>query len=124
VAEIAQPRSWLFAPGHDEKLLRKVFEVGADAVILDLEDAVPADLKDRARDMVAAVAASRLCWVRVNRAQTEECERDLAAVADKVSGIRSYPSPVGVIEILTKFGFQMDEPHIKRHGNIHVEEYW
>jgi citrate lyase subunit beta/citryl-CoA lyase len=88
VAEIDLPRSWLFAPGHDEKLLGKVFDVGADAVMLDLEDAVPAALKDRAREMVAAVAARQTCWVRVNRAQTEECERDLAAVAGKVSGLR------------------------------------
>lgn len=88
MADIVLPRSWLFAPGHDEKLLRKVFEVGADAVLLDLEDAVPAALKDRARDMVAEVAASKRCWVRVNRAQTEECERDLAAVAGRVAGLR------------------------------------
>jgi len=88
VADIDQPRSWLFAPGHDEKLLRKVFDVGADAVLLDLEDAVPAGLKDRAREMVAAVAATRPCWVRVNRARTEECERDLAAVSGRVTGIR------------------------------------
>jgi citrate lyase subunit beta/citryl-CoA lyase len=88
VAEIDLPRSWLFAPGHDEKLLRKVFDVGADAVLLDLEDAVPANLKDRARDMVTAVAATRTCWVRVNRARTPECERDLAAVAGLVAGIR------------------------------------
>jgi citrate lyase subunit beta/citryl-CoA lyase len=88
VPDIELPRSWLFAPGHDEKLLGKVFDVGADAVLLDLEDAVPADLKDRAREMVAEVAASTRCWVRVNRAQTEECERDLAAVAGRVAGLR------------------------------------
>jgi len=41
-------RSYLFAPGHNAKLLSKVFTVGADAVILDLEDAVPADAKDTA----------------------------------------------------------------------------
>jgi citrate lyase beta subunit len=34
-------RSYLFAPGHDAKLLAKVFDAGADAVMLDLEDAVP-----------------------------------------------------------------------------------
>ena len=34
-------RSYLFAPGHNELL--KVFDAGADAVMLDLEDAVPAD---------------------------------------------------------------------------------
>ena len=28
-------RSWLFAPGNDEKLLAKVFDGGADAVLLD-----------------------------------------------------------------------------------------
>ena len=88
MAEVDSPRSWLFAPGHDEKLLRKVFEAGADAVMLDLEDAVPAALKDRAREMVAAVAAGRGCWVRVNRARSDECERDLAALAGGVAGIR------------------------------------
>ena len=31
-------RSYLFAPGHNAKLLQKVFTAGADAVILDLED--------------------------------------------------------------------------------------
>jgi citrate lyase subunit beta / citryl-CoA lyase len=83
-------RSWLFAPGHDARLLRKVFDVGADAVLLDLEDAVAADIKDRAREMVASAAASRPCWVRVNRARTEVCERDLAALvaAGNVLGLR------------------------------------
>ena len=82
------PRSWLFAPGHNEKLLRQVFEVGADLVLLDLEDAVPPHIKDRARVLVASVAASQPCWVRVNRAQSKECERDLAALAGAVSGLR------------------------------------
>jgi hypothetical protein len=53
------PRSWLFGPGHDEKLLGKVFDVGADRVLLDLEDAVPPHIKGRARVMVASVAAAR-----------------------------------------------------------------
>ena len=82
------PRSWLFAPGHNEKLLAQVFEEGADVVLLDLEDAVPPDIKDRARGMVTAVAAARPCWVRVNRARTELCERDLEALAGSVLGFR------------------------------------
>ncbi len=82
------PRSWLFAPGHNEKLLRLVFDAGADVVLLDLEDAVPPDIKDRAREMVAEVAAARPCWVRVNRARTELCERDLDAVAGSALGLR------------------------------------
>ena len=46
-------RSYLFAPGHNEKLLGKVFDAGADAVILDLEDAVPPEHKAAARHHVA-----------------------------------------------------------------------
>src|SRR5260370_7546629 len=85
---IRPPRSWLFAPGHDEKLLRKVFDAGADLVLLDLEDAVPLDKKDRAREMVAEVAGSRACWVRVNRARSELCARDLDALAGSPLGLR------------------------------------
>lgn len=82
------PRSWLFAPGHNEKLLVKVFDAGADVVLLDLEDAVPPPLKDRARALVAEAAAERPCWVRVNRSLTEICERDLEAVAGVAAGLR------------------------------------
>lgn len=88
VTDRDQPRSWLFAPGHDEKLLGKVFGAGADEVLLDLEDAVPAQLKSRARSLVADVAAGNECWVRVNVARSPDCERDLEAVAGRVSGIR------------------------------------
>lgn len=85
---ITPPRSWLFAPGHNEKLLRQVFEVGADIVLLDLEDAVPPNIKGRAREMVALVVAQRECWVRVNRAGSEVGALDLAAVAGRTAGIR------------------------------------
>ena len=58
------PRSWLFAPGHDEKLLRLVFDVGADVVLLDLEDAVPLDCTiESARGVLAAfeIASAPAC---------------------------------------------------------------
>ncbi len=35
-----------------------------------------------------------------------------------------YPKPPGVIELLTKRGFQTDRPAQKLRGNIHYEEYW
>ena len=84
----ARIRSWLFAPGHDKKLLTRVFECGADAVLLDLEDAVPANLKELARGLVAQVAAARPCWVRVNRTSTTECALDLEALKGVVLGFR------------------------------------
>ncbi len=81
-------RSYLFAPGHNTKLLGKVFEAGADAVILDLEDAVPPEHKAEARRLVAETLKSNPAWVRVNAARTEECAADLDAVAEHAFGIR------------------------------------
>jgi citrate lyase subunit beta/citryl-CoA lyase len=81
-------RSYLFAPGHNAKLLHRVFEAGADAVMLDLEDAVPPDAKATARAMVAEALADHPAWVRVNAAHTELCEADLAAVGERAYGIR------------------------------------
>ncbi|MEW6645434.1 MAG: CoA ester lyase [Pseudomonadota bacterium] len=45
-------RSYLYAPGNRPDLLGKVLGTGADAVILDLEDAVPPAEKARARGIV------------------------------------------------------------------------
>jgi citrate lyase subunit beta/citryl-CoA lyase len=81
-------RSYLFAPGHNPKLLHKVFTVGADAVILDLEDGVPPDAKDRARQMVAAAAAEHRALVRVNPPHTREGAADVDAVAPHAAAIR------------------------------------
>jgi citrate lyase subunit beta/citryl-CoA lyase len=81
-------RSYLFAPGHNEKLLGKVFQAGADAVILDLEDAVPPRYKARARALVAEVLTSHPALVRVNAPGGADCAADLAAVAGKAAGIR------------------------------------
>lgn len=81
-------RSYLFAPGHNTKLLDKVFGAGADAVILDLEDAVPAEHKAEARRLVAETVRSHPAWVRVNAARTDACAADLEAVAEHAFGIR------------------------------------
>ena len=81
-------RSYLFAPGHNAKLLNRVFSAGADAVMLDLEDAVPPDAKATARAMVAEALLDHPAWVRVNAAQTAWCEADLDAVAERAFGIR------------------------------------
>ena len=65
-----------------------MFEAGADAVILDLEDAVPPDAKQQARTMVAGVLAERPAWVRINTVRTDLAAADLAAVAGLAAGIR------------------------------------
>lgn len=81
-------RSYLFAPGHNRKLLGKVFDAGADAVILDLEDAVPPAEKSTARDNVAFVLTTHTAWVRINAPGTELAGADLDAVASSAHGIR------------------------------------
>jgi citrate lyase subunit beta/citryl-CoA lyase len=87
-ARITGIRSWLYAPGDSEKLVRRVFDVGADAVVLDLEDGVPADRKSRARGLVAEALGERAGWVRINPPRTPEAEADLRAVAELTQGIR------------------------------------
>jgi citrate lyase subunit beta/citryl-CoA lyase len=81
-------RSYLYAPGHNAKLLDRVYDAGADAVVLDLEDAVPVGAKETARAMVAETLETRPAWVRVNAVGTSQCEADLDAVAHGALGIR------------------------------------
>jgi citrate lyase subunit beta/citryl-CoA lyase len=81
-------RSYLFAPGHSARLVSKVFDAGADAVMLDLEDAVPRHAKPEARAMVAVALAERSAWVRINAVRSPASEADLDAVAGLAAGIR------------------------------------
>jgi ferredoxin--NADP+ reductase len=43
---------------------------------------------------------------------------------DRDTGQRSYPQPLGVIEILEQRGFRADQLNPRVAGNIHFEEYW
>ena len=76
-------RSLLFAPGNEPRKVEKVASFGADAVILDLEDAVPDADKVATRAMVrAALPGLRGCMVavRVNGVHTGLTAGDVAAV--------------------------------------------
>lgn len=76
----------LFAPGNHPRKVEKVFGVGADAVILDLEDAVAIDEKVDARQAVLeALKKPRPCkgYVRVNALDTPFCYGDLLAVVGR-----------------------------------------
>ena len=77
-------RSLLFVPGHDERKLGKALGSGADALILDLEDAVPPTEKARARSVCAAFVRQHrdasMLFVRVNALDTGLALDDLAAV--------------------------------------------
>jgi len=73
-------RSYLYVPGNRPDRFDKACAAGADAVIVDLEDAVPAAEKASARAAVASwLSPARAVLVRVNAADTEWFEADLAA---------------------------------------------
>ncbi len=88
-------RSLLFIPGDSDKKLAKGDESGADAIILDLEDAVALDNKMLAREKVIAYLKARPAeerkvkiFVRVNPLGSEFCTEDIAfVVAGQPDGI-------------------------------------
>lgn len=80
-------RSVLYMPGANERALEKAKSLPADALILDLEDAVAPDAKAEARKRVAAAAASgeygfRELTIRVNAPGTAWHDDDLRAAAE------------------------------------------
>jgi citrate lyase subunit beta/citryl-CoA lyase len=87
VTEVTRPRrSVLYMPGANERALEKAKTLPADALILDLEDAVAPDAKADARARVCAAAGSgeyggREITIRVNGIGTAWHEDDLRAAA-------------------------------------------
>ena len=82
-------RSFLFVPGDSGRKMEKAGGVGADALILDLEDAVAPEAKAAARAMTAEYVQGRDdAWVRINPLDTEHWEADLdAVIASAPAGI-------------------------------------
>jgi citrate lyase subunit beta/citryl-CoA lyase len=84
-------RSFLFCPANHPRRVEKALPLGADAVILDLEDAVAVSEKPGSRHAATqALGRAHRCrgYVRVNALGTEWAYGDLvAAVAPGVDGI-------------------------------------
>uniref|UniRef100_UPI0035B103A3 HpcH/HpaI aldolase/citrate lyase family protein n=1 Tax=Sphingopyxis sp. TaxID=1908224 RepID=UPI0035B103A3 len=78
------PRSLLYVPGSNARALEKAQGLAADLLIIDLEDAVPADRKIEAREaMRRAVEAGypgKRIAVRVNATGSWEQEADITAL--------------------------------------------
>jgi len=88
-------RSYLFAPADNQRILDKVFTAGADAVVVDLEDAVAPAAKTAARETLRsnleALSPDETSpiWVRINPVGSDLWRDDLAAVVGPwLSGIR------------------------------------
>ena len=85
--DAALVRAWLFCPAARPERFAKAVATGADAVIVDLEDAVPAGQKDEARaHAVSWLTAERTSdaarCVRINVVRTAAGLRDVLALVD------------------------------------------
>lgn len=79
-------RSTLYIPGSNARAMEKARDLPADALILDLEDAVAPSQKDTARRQIGAALAGkayggREVIVRINALDTPQAHDDLAALA-------------------------------------------
>jgi citrate lyase subunit beta / citryl-CoA lyase len=86
VSDLRPRRSVLYMPGANERALEKAKTLDADALILDLEDAVAPDAKAEARERVCAAAASgaygrREITIRANGLDTAWHADDVRAIA-------------------------------------------
>lgn len=85
-------RSYLYVPGDSPEKLGKALGRGADALIVDLEDAVPAAGKDEARAAVrdwldTADPGPVEIWVRVNPGELREADVRAVAASPRVTGL-------------------------------------
>ncbi|MCL3819623.1 HpcH/HpaI aldolase/citrate lyase family protein [Aeromicrobium wangtongii] len=89
----ATTRSYLYVPGNAADKLSRAVGRGADALIVDLEDAVPLQGKDAARDAVVAWLADQPAgepvdlWVRVNSGPLRETDVQALANIASLTGI-------------------------------------
>ncbi|MGW5161147.1 HpcH/HpaI aldolase/citrate lyase family protein [Nonomuraea wenchangensis] len=85
-------RSYLYVPGDSPDKLGKALGRGADALIVDLEDAVPAAGKDAARTAVrdwldTADPGPVEIWIRVNPGELREIDVRAVATSPRVTGL-------------------------------------
>jgi citrate lyase subunit beta/citryl-CoA lyase len=107
-------RSYLYVPGDAPEKLAKASGRGADALIVDLEDAVAPAAKESARDIVSKWLQEREAgrpptWVRVN-ANQDLMENDIAAVVHP--GLKGIYVPkaedAGVLEEIARLLDQLE----------------
>ncbi|GGV18261.1 CoA ester lyase [Actinomadura cremea] len=141
------PRSYLYVPGDAPGRLARAPGRGADALIVDLEDAVPPAAKDTARRAVAAwlrslpAAGGPQVWVRVNGADGGGLRdadvralagipaltglvlaktgnaAQVAAVADLLAGLGDRATPL--MPLLETAGAVLDVREIARAPRVH-----
>lgn len=83
-------RSFMFLPAYKEHFIDKALESDADALILDMEDSVPPELRQNARNIIIRYCKEGRFWgkkifVRVNEIGTKDFAEDIGQLT--VAGI-------------------------------------
>ena len=79
-------RSWMFVPGHRQRMIDKALGLDTDVIMLDIEDGVPPAEKDQARMLIAEALQEERGengperYVRINSIGHPQMEADLGAV--------------------------------------------
>ena len=79
-------RSWMFVPGHRQRMIDKALGINADAIMLDIEDGVAPGEKDTARKLIGEALGrerspkSPARFVRINDIGHARMDADLKAV--------------------------------------------
>jgi citrate lyase subunit beta/citryl-CoA lyase len=79
-------RSWMFVPGHRQRMIDKALGLNADAIMLDIEDGVAPNEKDTARRNIGEslsrerTPGSPARYVRINAIGHARMDADLEAV--------------------------------------------
>jgi citrate lyase subunit beta/citryl-CoA lyase len=116
-------RSLLFVPADSEKKLAKAKSSPADALILDLEDAVAADNRPKAREMVREFLGEKhrqAIWVRVNPHGSVDHRKDIEAVVSSSPAGFVIPKPDSpkTLRMIDKNVAMLERTHGLKRGSI------
>lgn len=107
-------RSWLLVNAMRVESFGEAAASRADAVILDIEDAVDPSHKDEARENVTGwLRGGGEAWVRINDATS-------AFWADDLAGLRGTPGLLGVMLAKTESADQVTESYHRMDGKVPV----
>jgi len=120
-------RSFLFVPGNNKKFIDKAKTLNADIICLDLEDSVPMNDKESARQMISETLKSRSefkgeVYVRTNSLESGLAQADLKAVVQ--NGINGVVIPkvndANEVFELSKFVKDLEHKRSIKEGTIEM----
>lgn len=121
-------RSYLFVPGHREKMLKNSLKYNADALVWDLEESVPKIYKGIAREMICyyldkVASAEKKIWVRINSLSVGVINTDLKVIHKNLTGIMlaKTETPDQIIELEQRIAY-LEQKNELLPGSIKLHE--